>query len=100
MPTWHELPPEVAQDNQEPLPEAKALERIEGTQGIVEEPTPIIDPRQPGPREEVVAQKLVPELGDFGGFGEEAVAAKFGEVPVVVLGPSQTAHRPRRLQDE
>src|SRR5207247_1740574 len=99
VPVREELPLDVAQDDAEALPGPQAAQGVHGPEGIVEEPSLVIDAGQTRAADEIFAEDLVPQLVDLLHLAEEPVTAEVEVEAVVVLGASEPAHGVGFLQD-
>src|SRR5205085_6573270 len=73
--------PEVGERTQSRLGDSEPRHDVLGDERVGEELAPVVDAGEPWPREELVAEHLVPEPLDRAELREEAVAAEVEPVP-------------------
>ena len=86
---------EVARHDPERAQEAQLPERIDGLERIMEELAVVVDPAEPRPSEQLVAQDLAPEPVDLVALREEPVSADVEAIAFVLVGPADAADQPR-----
>ena len=82
------------------LERADLGEDVARAQRVLDEATPPVDPREPWPDQQLLPQKLLPEVFDLLALGEEAVAAEVEAVAVAKDGAGEAADLPLGLEDD
>src|SRR5262249_11536844 len=93
-----DLPFQIAQEDPASLPRAQAAERVHRPEWIVKESPAVVDAGQARTPNEVLAERLVPELRDLLDLGEEAVAPDVEVKAAIRFRPREATHRVRLLQ--
>ena len=76
---------------QRALEDAQILQRLKRLERVGVELSAIEDAREARPFEKIVGQDFVPEIDDFLGLGEEAMAADVEQKALVVRGAADAA---------
>jgi hypothetical protein len=80
--------------------QAKANHGVKGFDGIVKELSLIIDPRQSGADEKVIAENLMPNSLYLLYFGEKAMASHIEVEAFIVVGPGKATDLVGFLQND
>src|SRR6185503_9048907 len=99
LPVGADLPPQVAQDHEDGLPDAEAEQRVERLEGVVEESVVVEDPRQARATKEFAAQHFLPDLVHLVHLGEEPMPAHV-EMEALVVDRAGEAADPWGLFDD
>jgi hypothetical protein len=97
---WPRLGREVAEDHPRALGRPHLREGVERLEGVLDEPSPVVDAREPRDLEEALLEHLVPDAVDLLDLRVEAVAADVEAEPVVRLGAGDAADPVAGLQND
>jgi hypothetical protein len=92
--------PEVGEAGAHELERAELLDHVHALERVGQELPVPVDARHARALEELLAHDLVPQVVDFLGLGEEAVAAEIEAVPVAHLGLGDAADLVLGFEDD
>jgi hypothetical protein len=84
---------QVAEENARRVDDAQAAEGVAGPERVIEEPTGVVDAREPRHGEKPLAEQLVPHRLDVRHLREEAVPAEIEAIALELDRLGNAAHR-------